>query len=139
MLNICSIMVLSVFSIVLGLSCLWAVHLWSRTRLDRYEQLLHRTYISHFESRTVKALELHASLGRTLGRSKAVLERIRDATPEAASTRAALEEVSELLEGVAKESDCALRELEGVNPEAALIAPSRTSGPRRETDSAADS
>jgi hypothetical protein len=107
-----SVLLLSSAGIVLGLGCLWAVHLWYRIKLDRYEQLLQKTYVSHFEHRATEALQLHARLGKALARSKAILELVREATPEAAITGAALQEVSELLEDMAVESDRAVRELE---------------------------
>jgi tRNA A37 N6-isopentenylltransferase MiaA len=118
-LSVRSVLLLSCLSLVLALSCLWAVHLWYCLRLNRYEEVLQKTYLSYFEQRALKALELHASLGWALARSKAVLERVRDATPEAATTRAALQEVSELLEGMAVESDRAIKELEAISPETA--------------------
>src|ERR1700756_3426300 len=91
-LSVTAALILSL-GIVFGASCLWAIHLWYRIRLSRYEEALQKTYIAHFGQRATRALELHASLGRALARSKAVLEQVRGATPEAATTRAALQEV----------------------------------------------
>jgi hypothetical protein len=128
-LSVSSVLLLSSISIVIGLSCIWAVHLWYRIRLSRYEQFLHKTYIAHFEHRAVKALAVHASLARALTRSKAVVDQVRQAAPEATTTRAALQEVSELLEGMAIDSDRAIRELETINPETTISV--GTADPRR--------
>jgi hypothetical protein len=88
----------------------WAFLLWYRFRLNRYEQKLRDAYALRFEHGAAIALEIHASLAQALSRSKAAL--VREDHPEAASTRAALKEVSELLEGAAIESDRAVRSLE---------------------------
>lgn len=91
---------------------------WYRFRQDRYEQKLRDIYASRFERGAAVALDIHASLAQALSRSKAVLDRVREEHPEAASTRAALKEVSELLEGAAIESDRALRALETIPSDA---------------------
>jgi hypothetical protein len=102
----------------LSVACGWALLAWYRFRLNRYEQELRDAYALRFEHGAAIALEIHASLAQALSRSKAVLERVRDDHPEAASTRAALKEVSDLLEGAAIESDRAVRSLEMIPSDA---------------------
>ena len=104
--------------ISLCVACGWVLLVWYRFRLNRYEQKLRDAYALRFEHGAAVALEIHASLAQALSRSKAVLERVRDDNPEAASTRAALKEVSELLEGAAIESDRAVRSLEMIPSDA---------------------
>jgi hypothetical protein len=98
--------------VLLCVACGWGLLLWYRLRLNQYERQLRDAYAIRFERGAAIALELHASLAQALSRSKTVLERVREDHPEAALTRAALTEVSELLEGAAIESDRALRSLE---------------------------
>lgn len=100
-------------------ACGWVLQWWYRLRLHQYERELRDIYALRFEHGAMIALEMHISLAQALTRSKAVLERVRDDHSEAAATRAALQEVSALLDGAAIESDKALRSLEMI-PSAAL-------------------
>ncbi len=97
-------------STVICLTCASAGYLWYRMR--RYENALQDMYQLHFEHRTMIALELHPSLAHALARSKVVLDQARSDLPDSARTRAALEEVSDLLGGAAVEGDRAFRSLD---------------------------
>jgi nitrate/nitrite-specific signal transduction histidine kinase len=76
--------------------------------------------VLQFEQQATIARELHSSLARALARSKALLEQVRPPSVAEAETRAALQEVSHLLEGMAIESDRALRSLETASPDATM-------------------
>jgi hypothetical protein len=106
--------------VLLCVACGWGLLLWYRFRLNQYERKLRDAYAIRFEHGAAIALEIHASLAQALSRSKTVLERVREDHPEAASARAALTEVSELLEGAAIESDRALRSLEMIPSDATM-------------------
>jgi hypothetical protein len=118
----------AIFLLLAGISCCvacgWALHLWYRFRLNQYEQELREVYALRFEHGTTIALEMHASLAQALSRSKAVLERVGEDHPDAAATRAALQEVSVLLDGAALESDRALRSLEMIPSDAMTVSKS---------------
>jgi hypothetical protein len=112
-----SAFVLISLSVLFCSGCGFGLHLWYRRRLRRYERFLEDTYAAHLEQRAVTAMAWHASVARALDRSKFVLQQVRTDLPNAPTRQAALEEVSNLLEGAAVESDRALRSLESAPPD----------------------
>ena len=78
----------------------------------RYQQFLNDSYAEHFAQRALMAKSLHVTLARTIQCSKSIVDEVRESSSDAPTTRAALKQVSEWLEGAAGESDRALRSLE---------------------------
>jgi hypothetical protein len=116
---------LVLLGLLLSCASTLGLHIVYRRELRRYEQHLGNTYSERFERQAVVARSLHANLERTIQRSKLAVDQVRGCSPDGPKIRAALNQVSEWLEGAAGDSDRALKALEGTTapaPEDAYIA-----------------
>jgi signal transduction histidine kinase len=91
---------------------IWALNLMHKRGVRRYEQVVDNAFVECFEQRAIVARSLHPNLAQTIQRTKSVVDRVRAKFPDGPETEAALNQVSEWLEGAAGESDRALRSLE---------------------------
>lgn len=98
-------------SLVFG-ACVFGLHLMYLRGTRRYKQFLNDSYAENFAQRALMAKSLHVRLARTIQCSKSVVDQVRESSSDVPTTRSALKQVSEWLEGAAGESDRALRSLE---------------------------
>jgi len=94
---------------------LWGVNLIHRRGVRHDERVFDNAYTESFEKRALIARSLHPNLAQTIQRTKFVVDQVRARFPDGPETEAALNQVSEWLEGAAGDSDRALRSLEARN------------------------
>jgi hypothetical protein len=94
---------------------LWGLNLIHRRGVRHYERVFDNAYLERFEKRALFARSLHPNLAQTIQRTKSFVDQVRARFPDGPETKAALNQVSEWLEGAAGDSDRALRSLEARN------------------------
>jgi hypothetical protein len=94
---------------------LWGISLIHKRGVRHYERVFDNAYAERFEKRALIARSLHPNLAQTIQRTKSVVDQARARFPDRPETEAALNQVSEWLEGAAGDSDRALRSLEARN------------------------
>jgi hypothetical protein len=91
---------------------LWGLNLIHRRGVRHYERVFDDAYVESFTRRGRIARALYPNLAQTIQRTKAVVDHVRAQAPDGHETEAALNQVSDWLEGAAGDSDRALRSLE---------------------------
>jgi signal transduction histidine kinase len=94
---------------------LWVLNLIHKRGVRHYERMVDNAYVERFERRALVARSLHPRLAQTMQRTKSVIDQVRARFPDGPETEAALNQVSEWLEGAAGDSDRALRSLDARN------------------------